>query len=103
MLRHLIIFDLPHLTLEKLNRQLEFFGYLPLCEEHTMTGGERLDWLLIRLIKLYEEACAGKEEKECLAWFREACRILDRFFVESGKQRMRFMYFKSLDLERNSL
>lgn len=103
MLRHLIIFDLPNLTLEKLNRQLEFFGYLPLCEEHTMTGGERLDWLLIRLIKLYEEACAGKEEKECLAWFREACRILDRFFVESGKQRMRFMYFKSLDLERNSL
>lgn len=100
MIRHLIIFNLPDLTLEKLNEQLTFFGYLPLCEDHTMTGGEHLDWLLIHLLHMYEKVCRDKDEVERLAWFREICHILDRFFAESGKPRMRFMYFKSLDLEK---
>ena len=98
MLRHLIIFDLPELTLEKINEQLSLLGYLPLCEEHTLVSGEHLDWLLIRLIRMYEEICTQETPETCLAWFQNACRTLDRFFIDSEKPRLRFMYFKALDL-----
>lgn len=98
MLRHLILLNLPDLTLSEMNRQLKFLGYLPLCEEHTMAGGERLDWLLIRLIQLYEEISKKEDPEECVVWFQEACRTLDQIFQEENKPRMRFMHFKSLDV-----
>lgn len=99
MLRHLIIFNLPQLTLDIINQQLAFLGYLPLCEEHTMAGAERLDWLLIRIIQLYEALCDKTDEEKSLAWFQKTCRVLDRFFVEEKEPKMRFMHFKALDLQ----
>lgn len=95
-IRHLLILGLPELTLEKLDRQLQFFGYLGLDEEHTMVRGERLDWLLIRIFEMYEEMLCKKEREVCLQWFRKACRTLDRVFREEGCPRLRFMYFKAL-------
>lgn len=95
-IRHLLILGLPELTLEKLNSQLQFFGYLGLDEEHTMVRGERLDWLLIRLFGMYEEILCREEKEVCLRWFQKACRTLDRVFCEEGYKRLRFMYFKAL-------
>lgn len=95
-IRHLLILGLPELTLEKLDRQLQFFGYLGLNEEHTMVRGERLDWLLIRVFEMYEELLGKYEREVCLRWFQKACRTLDRVFREEGHPRLRFMYFKAL-------
>lgn len=95
-IRHLLILGMPDLTLEKLNRQLLFFGYHGLDEGHTMVRGERLDWLLIRLMKMYGEMLEKEEREACLQWFRAACRTLDGVFRDAGYHRLRFMYFKAL-------
>lgn len=96
MLRHFFIFGMPYVSRELMDERLEDFGYLPLHEEHTMTDGGRLDWLIIRLLELYEETCKGMEPEKCTEWFQDACRILDGFFEEAGETNLRFMYFKAL-------
>ncbi len=96
MLRHLLILGMPYINRELIDERLEAFGYLPLCESHTQVDGEHLDWLLIRLLELYETACRGMEPEQCSKWFQDACRILDRYFVEQEKNNLRFMYFKAL-------
>lgn len=100
MIRHLLLLGLPDMTLEKMNEQLIFFGYLPLREDHTLTGGEYLDWLLIQLLKKYEEIRLQNpaDDEESVSWFRKVCRIMDEYFVKMNKPRLRFMYFKALDL-----
>lgn len=97
-IRHLLILGLPDLTLEKLNEQLRFFGYLALTDKHTMVRGERLDWLLIRIFEMYEELLKRKDKQDCLRWFQGACRKLDLVFREEGYPRLRFMYFKALKI-----
>ena len=98
MLRYLIILNGPAICLESVNEQLDLLGYLPLGREHTMTGGERLDALVIRLLESYREIydplCPGDSH----AWLQKMCRRLDAFFAEQGKPRMRFMHFKALEL-----
>lgn len=96
MIRHLFICKAPFINRVYMDTWLEEMGYLPLTEEHTLTGGESLDWLLIRLLELYEECCTGKEPEHCMRWLQNACRILDEFFEERGKNSLRFMYFKAL-------
>jgi hypothetical protein len=97
MIRHLLIFGMPYMNREILDERLETLGYLPLCEEHTLTGGEHLDWLLIRLLELYTECCRGKEPEMCSYWFQNACSILDGYFRKAEKENLRFMYFKALN------
>jgi len=99
MIRHLLICRIPFVSRAWMDAWLEELGYLPLSEEHTMTGGEPLDWLLIRLLEMYEECCTGKEPEQCMRWFQNACRILDEFFEQRGKNSLRFMYFKALKEE----
>lgn len=98
MLRHLIILNGPAICLESVNEQLDLLGYLPLGREHTMTGGEWLDALVIQLLESYREIydplCPGDSH----AWLQKMCRRLDAFFAEQGKPRMRFMHFKALEL-----
>lgn len=98
MIRHLIILNMPDLTLEQLNQMLSFFGYLPLTEEHSMVHGERLDWLLIQLFGLYETQCASLSPEEKLDWFQHACQTLDAHFIRTHHPSLRFMHFKALDL-----
>lgn len=100
MIRHLLILGLSDMTLEKMNEQLVFFGYLPLQEGHTLAGGEYLDWLLIQLLKKYEEIRIQSPDggEEGVIWFRKVCRIMDEYFVKVNKPRLRFMHFKALDL-----
>ena len=44
----MIILCAPYLSVERLNENLEAFGYQPLDETHTQIDGTYLDWLLIR-------------------------------------------------------
>lgn len=98
MIRHLIIWNMPELSCQKISSQLEYFGYLPLSEKHTMTSGEYLDRLLICLLRLYEEMYDPKAPENSYVWMCQACRLLDRFFKEQGRPNMRFMHFKALEL-----
>lgn len=96
MIRHLLILGMPYISRKIIDERLIQLGYLPLTAEHTLTGGERLDWLLIRLLECYEKVCNGMEPEGCSRWFQEACRILDEYFEKRGKPNLRFMYFKAL-------
>lgn len=96
MIRHLLILGMPRIGVEWLNEQLARLGYLELQEQHTLRSGERMDWLLIRLLCGYEEYRQGRTEAECRQWMREKCRALDTFFEKEGRRRLRFMYFKAL-------
>lgn len=96
MIRHLILFGMPFINKEIINERLVQFGYIPLTENHSLVSGERLDWLLIRLLELYEAECTGKDPVICCSWFQNACKILDDHFIKNGMENLRFMYFKSL-------
>lgn len=96
VIRHLLILGMPFVNRALMDERLETLGYMPLREEHTLVGGEHLDWLLIRLLELYDRCCTGKDPEECLRWFQSACRVLDQYFEEKGKPNLRFMYFKAL-------
>ena len=97
MIRHLIILGLPDLSTAWMNEQLSFFGYLPLTPEHTLTGGEYLDRLLLGILASYEEM-KRKNGPDCARlWFLNSYRRLDTYFIKNQKNSFRFMYFKSLE------
>lgn len=97
MIRHLILFGLPGLSVDWMNSQLEFLGYLPLTDTHTLTGGERLDRLLIGILKTYQELRKAVGSKRAGKWFLRCYRSLDAYFIRCKKPGFRFMYFKSLE------
>ena len=49
MILHLLIFSMPFINRELMNKRLESFGYLHLDREHTQVDGSRLDQLLLVL------------------------------------------------------
>lgn len=98
MIRHLLIFNVPDITLEQLNNQLESLGYLKLTENHTLTTGEPLDNLIINLIRKYEILRPLLSTEMAASWFQEACRTLDYYFIKENYPHLRFMHFKALDL-----
>ena len=98
MLRHLLILGASELTLEKINEQLAFFGYLELQDDHTLAGGEYLDRVVIRLLREYENIRMSSDPEDSLTWFQGMCRELDAVFVREDCPRMRFMHFKALDI-----
>lgn len=97
IIRHLIILGLPDLSPDWMNEQLSFFGYLPLCPEHTLTGGEYLDRLLLGLLSAYEELRHKNGPDSAGLWFLNCYRKLDIYFIKCQKNSFRFMYFKSLE------
>ena len=96
MIRHLFLFGAPFLTADLLSERLEQLGYLPLQEDHTGTRGERTDWLIIRLLDHYKEACEGKDPEVCTLWLKRVCREMDYTFVSRGKGALCFLQFKAL-------
>ena len=96
MLRHLILLSLPELTRTGLSEDLSFFGYLPLTSEHTLTGGEYLDRLVIENLRLYERIMEQYGPDEAMCWFCRCWRMLDKYFVAVGKPGFRLFYFKAL-------
>lgn len=97
MIRHLIILGLPDLTTDWINEQLDFFGYLPLCPDHTLTGGEYLDRLLLGILAAYESLNQKNGPELTRLWFLDCYRKLDAYFIKNQKNSFRFMYFKSLE------
>ena len=96
MIRHLLIFGMPFVSAGRLSGQLERFGYLGLDENHTQADGSRLDWLLLRVLELYEESSGGMSPERRGSWFREAYSILDSYLVSRQNTSLRIFYFKSL-------
>ena len=97
MIRHIIILCAPYLSAERLNENLKVFGYQPLDEKHTQIDGTHLDWLLIRILKIYADCCSGKDPEECILWLQKCFRILDQFFADQGITGLRLMHFKALE------
>ena len=97
MIRHIIILCAPYLSTERLNENLKAFGYQPLDENHTQIDGTHLDWLLIRILKIYADCCSGKDPEECILWLQKCFRILDQFFADQGIIGLRLMHFKALE------
>ena len=97
MIRHLIILGLPDLSTAWMNEQLAFFGYLPLTPDHTLTGGEYLDRLLLGIFGTYENLKQKNGAENARLWFLNCYRRLDSYFIKNQKNGFRFMYFKSLE------
>lgn len=97
IIRHLILLGMPDINLEWINQNLSGLGYLPLVPNHTLKTGERFDWMLIQLLKLYEKCCKEYSDEERILWMQDNCRLLDQIFKQAGKNYLRFMYFKALD------
>lgn len=101
MIRHLFILGMPYISREVIDENLISLGYLPLSEEHTLQTGERLDYLIIKFLDIYKETCTGKAPEECNSWLKTKLVTLDKLLKDSNQDNMRFMYFKSIDLEDN--
>lgn len=98
MLRHLILLNLPELTVNGLSEDLQLFGYLPLNAEHTLTGGERLDRLVIESVRFYEIIREKYGSAKASVWFLKVWQELDAYFISKKKSGFRLFYFKSLGL-----
>lgn len=99
MIRHLILFAMPELSLKKIQEQLAFFGYLPLEENHTLTGGEYCDRIVMEMIRCFEKLRAAGGDEMAEEWFVGCYRRLDEYFVQKGRLSYRFLYFKALENE----
>ncbi|MBR0399111.1 MAG: hypothetical protein IJI10_12770 [Eubacterium sp.] len=96
VIRHLFLFGMPFLTVDLLSERLEQLGYLPLQENHTGTRGERTDYLVIRLLERYREACEEKDPGVCIRWMKQVCRAMDHTFESRGMGALCFLQFKAL-------
>lgn len=96
MLRQILLLGIPYLNRPLVDKRLAAFGYLPLTEGHTSQQGALIDDLVIGFLNLYETSCRGQEPLACRQWCLEQLSILDRFFLEQGKEAYRFLYFRIL-------
>lgn len=96
MLRHIFLLGIPYLNRRLIDERLVGLGYLPLTEGHTGTGGELLDDLIIGFLGLYEESCAGQEPLVCREWLLSKLCTLDCYLRDAGKEKYRFLHFRSL-------
>ena len=96
MIRHLFIMGAPFLSVQVMNDRLSQLGYMQLEAEHENRYGARTDFVVLRLLEVYEEACRGKTPSACLLWLKSSCKALDKKMVETGHQELRFLTFKAL-------
>lgn len=100
MLRHLFLLSAPFVSRSLLDQGLETLGYCPLDEQHESRFGERTDFLVLRLLERYQQACRGQTPSCCRAWLRRTCRLMDAFLLHQGHPELRFLHFKTLDGEK---
>lgn len=84
MIRHLLILGMPFVNRSRIDKLLTELGYTPLKEDHRRPGGEATDLLVLGLLKLYEQSCAGREPEECTEWFRQAAGRLSDTLDAAG-------------------
>ena len=99
MIRHILIMCIPFISVRVIDGYLSAFGYCPLDSEHTLTGGERFDAMLLQILDLYHACCRHKSPKECSLWLQAAFRDADQYLRAQGKNRLRPFYFKTLEKE----
>ncbi|MCI6431592.1 MAG: hypothetical protein SPF19_06345 [Oliverpabstia sp.] len=99
MIRHILIMCIPFINERVINTYLSAFGYCSLDPEHTLTGGERFDAMLLQILDLYHDCCQHKSPKECIEWLQGAFRYTDQYLRAQGKNRLRPFYFKTLEKE----
>lgn len=98
MIRHLIILGQEQISPEWISSYLFKFGYLPLQEQHTLRTGERMDWLILQILREYKtfQAEQVRTSTEKNQWLRQNLSQLDYILAENGQENLRFMYFKTL-------
>ncbi|MCI6012477.1 MAG: hypothetical protein MRZ97_06750, partial [Firmicutes bacterium] len=97
MIRHILIMCIPYINERVINTYLSAFGYCPLHVEHTLTGGERFDAMLLQILALYRARCLHKSPEECRRWLQEAFRFTDQYLRAQGQNRLRPFFFKTLE------
>ena len=97
MIRHILIMCIPFVNECVINTYLSAFGYCPLHVEHTLTGGERFDAMLLQILALYRARCLHKSPEECRRWLQEAFRFTDQYLRAQGQNRLRPFFFKTLE------
>lgn len=96
MLRHILLMCIPFISKQVIDSYLTAFGYLPLQEDHTLTTGERLDYMLIYFLELYEESCTGMDPEDCEKWLTKALVYIDSYMYAKKIANLRPIYFKAL-------
>lgn len=99
MIRHILVMCIPFINERVVSIYLSAFGYCPLQAEHTLTGGERFDAMLLEILALYRDCCLHKSPEECRRWLLEAFRYADQYLCDRGQNRLRPFYFKALERE----
>ena len=97
MIRHILIMCIPVVNEYVIYTYLSAFGYCPLHVEHTLTGGERFDAMLLQILALYRARCLHKSPEECRRWLQEAFRFTDQYLRAQGQNRLRPFFFKTLE------
>ena len=101
MIRHILIMCIPFINERVINLYLSSFGYCPLHADHTLTGGERFDAMLLQFLDLYRERCLHKSPAECRRWLQDAFRYVDQYLRVQGQNRLRPFFFKTLEKKEN--
>ena len=96
MLRYLFLFYGADVSRSRLDEALTRLGYLPLDASHALSGGQRLDFLILALLERYEQECAQWDMIRRYRWLHAHCQALDKELQLMNQQKLRFLYFKGL-------
>lgn len=96
ILRQILLLGIPYLNRRLVDERLQGLGYLPLTEGHTSPRGALVDDLVIGFLRLYEDACGGKNPITCREWILTQLSLLDRYLLDCKREEYRFLHFRIL-------
>lgn len=96
MLRYLFLFYGADVSRSRLDAALTALGYAALDESHALPGGQRLDFLILKLLERWEAECAAGDRSHRQQRLQAHCQALDRELQRQDQQALRFLYFKGL-------
>ena len=96
ILRYLFLFYGGDVSRSRLDEALTRLGYVKLDASHALSGGQRLDFLILALLERYERECAQADVIQRQQWLYIHCRALDKELQRMDQQSLRFLYFRGL-------
>lgn len=96
MLRYLFLLYGAEISRSRLDEALTRLGYSTLDASHALSGGQRLDFLILALLERYERECAQADMIQRQQWLYIHCRALDKELQRMDQQSLRFLYFRGL-------
>lgn len=96
ILRYLFLFYGADISRSRLDEALTRLGYLKLDASHALSGGQRLDFLILALLERYEQECAQADVIQRQQWLYIHCQALDKELQIRNQHSLQFLYFKSL-------